>query len=466
MVGRKLLIIVASLFFLLGILASPTFAQQDAAVESSQGMVAEPDILIPPLPPPGEPGFLGQDHNYSVVFRGNGEAVVSLKVAFTNKTDDPLTDVNLRIPKVQPGEVSVYQVMREKRCIRYEFRILDPVTRVYPPQVCAEYQDPDYYQAYYSGSKYQKAEHELDIDTLKVTLPNEVEPNKSGSFFVYFRALGYAKKNLYGAYKFTFETLKVEDDIRNLRVGINTDSDMVLRGATGEVQYRFEEDTVASFEKAALGAPVASVAIDTYYSSIGQGRITKTASNLAPLESYEVTSSFATNRLKLYGKEAAITAIVIVVLLVIFALILKFALKWFRKKEVSDTRKAGEVQFSPNVRLSLTSFGISFATSILILGYTFAVIVGASLLNNIIGYQFQQVIGIFILIISVAVYAVLLFAPAIYFGTKKGIGWGILTVVLTILWLVFYMVVAIFFLFLLRGPSSRGPVLPLLESLR
>src|SRR3989338_11193637 len=58
-----------------------------------------PDYI---LPPQTEPGFLGQDHNYTLVFRGNGEAVVSAKIAFTNKSESPLTELKLRIPRVEP----------------------------------------------------------------------------------------------------------------------------------------------------------------------------------------------------------------------------------------------------------------------------------------------------------------------------------------------------------------------------
>ena len=59
-----------------------------AQEEPASSGVAIPDIY--PLPPT-QPGFLGQDHFYTVTFRGNGEAVVALKVALTNKFFIPLT---------------------------------------------------------------------------------------------------------------------------------------------------------------------------------------------------------------------------------------------------------------------------------------------------------------------------------------------------------------------------------------
>ena len=85
------------------------------AQESSGSSGGSSSIQIAPdfLPyPDQEPGFLGQDHKYSVVFRGNGEAVVSVKIIFTNKSESNLNEIRLRIPKVEPKEVSVYQIIK------------------------------------------------------------------------------------------------------------------------------------------------------------------------------------------------------------------------------------------------------------------------------------------------------------------------------------------------------------------
>ena len=137
----KLAIIFAGILFMLGVFAGNVFAQESESSGASSQMIA-PDF-VPPYPG-GEPGFLGQDHAYTVVFRGNGEAVVSARVVLTNKGETPLSEISLRVPKMEPKDVFVYQVIREKQCARYGISVYDPATRTYP-QVCEEYADPDYY---------------------------------------------------------------------------------------------------------------------------------------------------------------------------------------------------------------------------------------------------------------------------------------------------------------------------------
>src|SRR3990172_5741276 len=111
----KLAIIFAGILFILGVFVGNIFAQESESSGASSQMIA-PDFV--PLYPGGEPGFLGQDHAYTVVFRGNGEAVVSARVVLTNKGEEPLSEISLRVPFVEPKDVFVYQVIREKRCAR------------------------------------------------------------------------------------------------------------------------------------------------------------------------------------------------------------------------------------------------------------------------------------------------------------------------------------------------------------
>lgn len=438
-------------------------AQGINPIEPPQGIGPNDSIILPPdyYPRDQEPGFLGQDHNYSVVFRGNGEAVVSLRVAFTNKGDENLSSLSLRVPKVEPKDLAVYQIIRDKVCIRYKSQVYDPLTRSYPPQVCEEYQEPDHYQYYYGApSKYQKAKFDYKGDTLTISLPQSIAVNKSGSFFVYFRAFGYAKKNIFGSFDYHLETLKVDDSIRNLQLGIATDSDLVLKGVKGEVSYRFEAPQLASLEKSA-GAPAASTALDSYISQIGQGGITKTASNLSPLESYKVSGAFASNRLKLYGKEIAVGAGVTVVILLILLWTLKKILKGFKQTVKEAPQKTA---ISPNSQMILASAGLGFISALLITGYT----VGAILLGNLLGsitayyYQLQPLLFIFLLLISGCVYLLLIFGPAILVGMKKGTGWGIVVVVSTVVWLVVFLGVAVLTFFLLGKGVQPPVILPLM----
>ena len=434
-VGRKLITLFLS-FLVLLFIPGISFTQEEPA---SSG-VAVPDIY--PIPP-NEPGFLGQDHSYSVTFRGNGEAVVALKVALTNKGETPLSEVKLRVPRISPQEFFVYQVIKEPSCIRY---LTD--------SACAEYQEPDYYGYWWSKTRYQKAQSEFEEDTLTITLPQAVSADKTGSYLVYFRAMGYAQKNIFGAYKFTFETIKVEDDIRNLTLGISTDSDLVLRGATGEVNYRFEDAGVAL--KGVGGAPAESSAIDTFYNQIGYGSLVKTASSLAPLESYSVSSSFADTRIKLYAKEILIGVGIFLGILAMVLIVARIILKR------QSARAQGAQAPSFDTKNLFLSLGISFASASFITGYTILAILAATYLIRSVGYDLQAVVTIFVVIISFAVYALLLFAPGIYLGAKKSVGWGIATIILTVVWMFLFLGAGLLIYLAVRIPNVYpGPIIPL-----
>src|SRR5258706_2122143 len=91
------------LVFLALLFAPFSFAQKFSASTATD--IGRP---IMPLPPSENQGFWGQDHSYSVVFRGNGEAVVRLwGVVFDEKTGT-LTQVNLRVPEEGTNKHDVF----------------------------------------------------------------------------------------------------------------------------------------------------------------------------------------------------------------------------------------------------------------------------------------------------------------------------------------------------------------------
>jgi len=438
--GKKVLFSIICFFLVLisRFYFTPLIFAQESSGSSG---VAVPDIF--PIPNP-EPGFLGQDHSYSVTFRGNGEAVVALKVVLTNKGESPLSEATLRIPKVAPQEIFVYQVLRDPVCSRF----LNDNT-------CLETQEPDYYGYYWSKSRYQKSQSEYSGDTLKVILPQAIASNKSGSFFVYFRAMGYAEKNMFGAYQFSFESFQVDDDIRNLTVGISTDSDLVLRGATGDVNYRFEDASPSLKAVGGGGAPAESSAIDTFYNQIGYGSLVKTASSLAPLESYTVSSSYASTRIKLYAKEAAWGVGIFLGLMVLAVVVSRILLR------KSNSGQGGTKVTSFDSRSLILSLGVSFGSAALVSGYSVLAILAVGFLTRNIGYDFQAAATILVVVISFAVYALFLFAPGIYLGAKKGMGWGIATLFLTVFWMLIFLGVGLLIYLSVRTPNSYPGPIPL-----
>jgi len=397
--------------------------------------------------------FPGQDQSYSVTFRGNGEAVVTARVVFVNDSGTPLSSLRLRTPRVDPKDILAFQVFREKICSRYQSA--EP-KQVYTPPICLEYQDPDYFQSWYGNDKYQKTKTSLEADTINIALPQSIRPNASGSIILSFRAFGYAKKNLFGTYNFTFETLKTEDRIKALRVGVTTDSDIYLRGGKGKVDYRFEEG-MATLKSAEVSAPTANSQLDYYAQQIGQGEINKTASNLLPLDSYLVKGSFADSRLKLYAKEILIFSGIILVLLY---LIIRATRKFFSSMKSGHLRNTSVG--SPSIDLFLV-IGSSFIASFLIIAYTLALVFGRTLLFSVLPYEFSNLFYILLVLISIGIYGLLLFTPALILGLRKGVLWGLAAFGMTIFWLLVGGIVTFIILFLMNGriypPYSITPMM-------
>lgn len=420
---------ILSIFFIM-VLARPALAQEEK--------------LIAPMPPiDGQIGQLfGQNHWYSVVFRGNGEAVVSTRILFTNGDTAPQSILSFRIPKVMPADPLAFQVIRQRQCIQYSLRGTPMPDGGIAEPACLRYQEPDAYN-WYGPAKYQKAGIEYTGDTLNVTLPQPIEPNKSGSILLYYRAFGYAKKNITGSYTFAFETLQAQEAVQQAQVGISTDSDLILRGGKGAVNYRFEDMGMAAKGMSEAAAPMMNTRMDSFYQQIGSGSIVKTASNLQALESYSVKGSYADNRLKLYAKEGLIGFIVLAVVVAGGMYILKLTLKGLR-----GTSKTSQ---SPATTSFLAMFGLSFVAAVCILGYTILLVFLTNSLSSYVVYDMRMPITILLLIVSLGVYGLLLFAPAVILGIRLGWAFGLGTIGLTTVWLILALI-----LYVLIGFSGKS----------
>ncbi len=435
--------------------------------------VQESRVALPPAT--SSSNFFGQNHRYSVIFRGNGEAVVTTSIAFYNNADYPLSELELRVPKVIPTDIIAFQVIKEKSCIRYGAAETEPnyypndiysptptpYTYRYKPyqQTCLEYQQPDYYywNPYSGNQKYQKAKSIILADTIKVILPQPILPGFSGNFVLYYRALGYASKNAFGAFDFNFETLKVEDKIHELVIGINTDSDLYIKGAKSSVNYRFDYSVSKELNASQYSIGAApNTRIDSLYQNIGQGTINKVANELQPLDSYTVKGKYADSWTKLYGKEILITAIFFIIFLVLAYLIVR---KILRKRGLSlstGVESYGKQSRELNIDVGrlIKTGSIAFISSFISLLYTLSLIFILDRFFNYVSYQIQPILGVLIVLISACFYIIVILGPAIYVGIKKGIWWGISLFIMTMLWLIVYLLIIVV-LFLGFSNNSR-----------
>lgn len=440
----------------------------------------ENNTIYPPIKPiPGRstafPAF-GQDHYYSVTMRGNGEAVVSLKAVFSNNGEEPLSEITLRVPKVNPNDISAFQVVREPQCIGYQLsppieiqngktyeQDLKDQISIYPPVKnpqlpCKQYQTTDFYQSWWGVSEYKKAKTTLSGDTITVTLPNEVDPETTGSIILYFRAFGYAKKNIFGAYDLAFESLKVNDTVRNLQVGISVDSDLYLRGAKGKVNYRFDEGIAALKSPQAAEGAMKNSRIDSFYQQIGQGSITKTASNLQSLESYTVKGVYADARFKVYAKEIVKGVLGVLAFLIICFFLVRFVLRKLHAKSVGNEQKSQmeTVSISGDARWAIVVFSASFLSSVIIFAYLvfinfFIQRLGSSSFSS----DMSSFAVILLIVVSVGVCAFIFLLPGLLVGFKKGFKWGLMTCLLTLFWIVLYFSFFLVFLFLTNQDQTE-----------
>src|SRR3989344_1196483 len=179
-------------FLLLLVLAFLTTVPLSLAQEQTNSgtskMMMAPDYYPQPMP---STNFLGQNHNYSVTFRGNAEAVVSARIIFSNLEESTMSAMTLRVPRAMPQDVMVYQISREPQCIRYRtlqqpamgatvmpidprmgsgIGIAESIIDSLKP-VCEEYQEPDFTQYWYGGNTYHKAEVIMGTDSFTINFP-------------------------------------------------------------------------------------------------------------------------------------------------------------------------------------------------------------------------------------------------------------------------------------------------------
>ena len=412
------------------------------------------------MPPDSGPaGIFGEDHYYSVIFRGNGDAVVNLKAIFTNTEEATVSAVALHVPKGDVQDVVAYQIIREPSCLRYGPTKITPEPGIvedrYDPPECIEYNNPYFYEySYLNTTKYKKATVQVDGDTITVTLPDEVSPERTSSYILYYRTKAYTQKNWAGGYTYAFESLKTDAPIRTLQVGISTDSNLKLKDSTSDVNYAEDTTAISELKAApALGsAGTTDVAFDRYYQQIGQGSVVKNASSLQPLDTFTVEGAYAKSIWQLYAQRIAIIAVVIIIIVIVIGFGFLKLFKYLRKK----VERTSTTNMHTGMHPILWMIGSSFGSSILTAGYTIFLFIIMNFVNGYyyIGYEYNLLVGLFILIVSLAVYPLCLFVPSIVIGVKRGLWWGIGTFAMTIGWLMVYLFIVFGFLVLTRMNNS------------
>jgi len=450
---KKFIVLVLVLGLSLANFGGVLLAQEGASSSS-----VAPDIgrIMPPINPDTSNSLLfGQKHSYSVVFRGNGEAITYAKLVIPNQEEQALSEFSFEIPKVSPSEMIMYQMKLPKECIRYNYTD--------PNNPCVEYRDPDYGQDYYyyaSGqtAEYTRIKYTQSGNIYNLTLPNAVEPSKSTALIISYAAKGYVD-NSFGLYKFNFETIKVNSRIQSMRVAVDVDSDLLLKGKQSSVNYN---EGAGAIPMAKLGdsSAVSSRELDRVVSNIGSyGAIIKEGKSLAPNESFNVRGEYANNWLRLYLNEIIITILVITVIIVLIYLVSKYINSKPKKVSVENDKTQDKTNNIVNKNsinfFNLTNVLVSLGSVILLIIVSIII----RLLNQYNSWQsilYDTTFSSLIAVIMTLLYALILLAPAIMVGLKKG--WGNL---LSIIILQFIWFVIILILYLLLFQSGMNEIMPM-----
>lgn len=417
-----------------------------------------PDIgrIMPPINPDTSNSLLfGQKHSYSVVFRGNGEAITYAKIVIPNREEQILSEFSFEIPKVSPSEMIMYQMKLPPECVRYDYTD--------PNNPCVEYRDPDYGQDYYyygSGqtAEYTRIKYTQSGNIYNLTLPNAVEPSKSTALIISYASKGYVD-NTFGLYKFNFETIRVNSRIQSTKVAVDVDSDLLLKGKQSSVNYN---EGAGAIPMAKLGdsSAVSSRELDRVVSNIGSyGAIIKEGKSLAPNESFNVRGEYANNWLRLYLNEIIITILVIIVIIVLIYLVSKYISSKPKKRVVETT----ETQDKTNNIVNKNSINLLSVTNVLVsLGTVIFIIIVSiiiRLLNQYNSWQsilYDTTFSSLIAVIMTLLYAFILLTPAIMVGLKRGWGNALSVIILQFIWFVIILI-----LYLLLFQSGMNEIMPM-----
>jgi len=393
-------------------------------------------LSVEPIAPPGtdsSPGTLlfGQEHAYSVVFRGNGEAIVYARMVVTNANDETMDTYSFQVSRVMPYEVAIYQQKISSSCVRYD-----------TGNKCLQYQIPDYTGRYgrRSYAEYKKVEYIVNSNVYELSLPYPVVSGETTAIVVAYAAKGYVNKSL-GLYRFSFETLRVPARISTVNVAVDVDSDLFLRGKKAQVDYDVPMTDMFMMPSASKG--VSSETFDTMVGSIGAyGALEKQAKSLAPNETFIVNGTYSQSWFRLYTGSFVIAMVVIAGIIALAYWGSRFIAK--RKKiqpashqEVVTSGSASNQSrhFNPFTVRHLVA-GLISVVCVALLTY------GVMLLGrfNVLGGSREPIIQVFMVIAIGIAYIAAISGPAAIMQAKNGIGsmWSVF--VAEFLWLVLFVI--------------------------
>ncbi len=393
--------------------------------------------------------LFGQKHFYSVFFRGNGESITYARIVITNNQETPMTEFNFEIPKVTPTEMVVIQQLLPQRCIKWNYDYKNPQDP-YAPKTClelgdADYSSPSYNSGYYYNEQplengtYQKVKYTKTSTGYNLSLAAPIAPNKSSAIIIAYAAKGYVT-NIFGLQKINFETIKVNSRIETIKVAIDVDSDLLLKGKGSSVNYNEEPSMMAQAPSNFAG--LSSSQLDSKVSRIGSyGPLMKETKNLANNESFVVKGEYATNWFRLYLSNI-LWAIGIVVVIFFLLSLLKKRLKKNNKTTTPNTTNNNKGSNLTLLDPLYASMSFLSAMAVLVLSYLMQFVSDSSLFGSLGNNPVFLIIGFITVIL---LYFLAVFGLSIITSIQHGWKAFISIILGEFLW---YLIFLIFFLIL------------------
>ncbi len=365
------------------------------------------------------PTFYGNSQQtsqyYSVFFDEEGQAAVAAKLIIQNTGKEPIRAVTIEIPGNNVRLINAVQEIqsKQKSCVEYE-------SNNYQNSKCISWRE---YEGYpYSYSSLDR-NGEVLSNSVKYTfvLENEVSSQGSTAIILYYKADGYVKQD-WGVFNFNFETIKWNADTQTIRVAVNVQENLYLKGGESSISYQPNFGVM----EATASKMVQSDAMQQFSNEITyQSGYVKQAYGLDPWESFHVNGKYAKGWFSLYK------TYVLIGLGILAAIIYGLYFFW------------GRFSFSCK-KLSVVpiSLGASFAFSLVFAGLfkLFEPLIRG------IGYQMQEIVALMYVLVAAMVLITILVGPTVYVWKRHGALAGIVNFALTIGWLFLIVVfIALFF---------------------
>lgn len=389
-------------------------------ISAANAKVAE---IIPPIP---RDEGIGQNQWYSVVLDEEGDAIVAAKLTLQNTGKEAMKNFVVEIAGKEVRLINAIQEVQKKRkeCTNWQdicLEIKDNVCIRFERKCIDWYEYPVWPPYYYTLERSEKVLSKSTIYTFNLSKP--IAEQETATVLLYYKVSGYVEKSL-GVFDFDFETIKWNFDTNKIRVALNVQEGLFLKGGKAKVEYREGLMVYASAEKAVPPSGVQSESLQQFSSQIEwQEGLVKTASGLDPLESFHVKGSYSTSRFLLYK------GIILIVLLVIVAIVLAgiYAVK--------------RIKWKPSIAAKIVLIGL--ASSILLIGVWFLLSYLLGKISEIIGWQYQSMFVPLIVLFGGIFILLILFGPPVYMGLKHGAMIGMFTLVSTMIWLFIILVIMI-----------------------